>query len=371
MNCFWFSGLFGPLDKLDAGVRPRSILEDSLAKVLLHSVALNDPAASDWNKAAHKLFTESAKNDPFGAHSLTDDPADADLIIFTELHEHGLFAEAVRHHPYVKQYREKCFLFDPGDYALPFLPGLYASLRKKYHNPARTRAGYYLRVDENPYIEFRSLDSSSKYVGCFVGSLVNHPVRAALANLPAEHFLIEDTSKSTNASLVPFKRIFGTDEQGRQHFWSHYADAMAAGAFSLCPRGLGPGSIRLFESMRMGRCPVILSDEWVYPTRVEWPACSISVAEKDVGKLAEILEANLGRAAEMGLRARQEWERYYAPNVRFHWLVEDCLELLEARRIKEAIAGRLTWLHLLDMKNLRMYLTSKRQIYEKSKRLVL
>jgi hypothetical protein len=51
---------------------------------------------------------------------------------------------------------------------------------------------------------------------------------------------------------------------------------------------------------------------------------------------------------EVDLRARQEWERYYAANVRFHWFVEDCLELLGTRRIKEVIAGRLVWLYLFD-----------------------
>jgi hypothetical protein len=114
-----------------------------------------------------------------------------------------------------------------------------------------------------------------------------------------------------------------------------------------------------------------MSDEWVYPERVDWPSCSIRVSEKDVCRLEEILEPNLDRAAEMGLQARQEWERYYAPEVRFHWLVEDCLELLHARRMSEAIAGRLIWLHLLNLKTFRLFLTSKRQIYEKCGKIVL
>jgi hypothetical protein len=114
------------------------------------------------------------------------------------------------------------------------------SWRKKYHNPARTRTGYYRRVDENPYIAFRPLDPRSKYVGYFVGFLVNYPVRSELANLSSEHFQIENTSKSSNASHALFKKVSGTDEQERQQYWSHYADAMAERAFSQCPRGLRP-----------------------------------------------------------------------------------------------------------------------------------
>lgn len=336
-----------------------------MAQVLLHSVALDDPRIHKWHSGGHKLFTESAQNDQFAVHRLTHDPEECDLIIFTELYGHGMFAELVRRHPYVRKYREKTFLFDPGDYALPFLPGLYASLRKRYHNPERTRTGYYLREDENPYIDFRPLEKEPKYLGTFIGSCANHPVRLSLANLSAKGFLIEDTS-----SFAP-QMLWGGEEGERHRFWSHYADGIAAGAFSLCARGRGPGSVRLFESMCMGRCPVILADDWIYPERVDWPACSITVAEKDVSRLPEILADNLGRAAEMGMRARQEWERFYSPNVRFHWLVEDCLELLRMRRTREAVAGRRIWQHLLNYRNFRLFLTSKKQMYKTYGRIVL
>jgi exostosin family protein len=339
--------------------------EDWLAKVLLHSVALTDAKIDPWYQGGYRLFTQSAQEDVFGVHQLTVNPSEAEVILFTELGGQGMFSELVRRDPYMKQYREKCFLFDPGDYALPFLPGIYASLRKTYYDPARTRTGYYLRLDENPYIEFRVPQANPKYLGCFVGSLENHPMRAALAHLPSDRFLIEDTSKFS------LKMLVGGEEQDRHRFWSHYADAIDMGAFSLCPRGRGPGSIRLFESMRMGRCPVIVSDEWVFPDRVDWSGCSITVAEKDVMRLPEILAANIHRAAEMGLRARQEWERIYAPNVRFHWLVEDCIEMLHARETSETIAGWKVWRHLFDDGNFRRYLISKKQLYKQFGRILL
>lgn len=118
--------------------------------------------------------------------------------------------------------------------------------------------------------------------------------------------------------------------------------------------------------MKMGRVPVILSDEWVYPERVDWRSCSITVPEREVARIPEILSQYESRAAEMGLRARQEWEKYYSPPVRFHWLVEDCLAMLRARRIPEAIAGRLVWRHLLNYKTFRLYLSSKKIIYHET-----
>ena len=348
-----------------------------MAKVLLHSVAQDQPRPDPdkpveeiphqgkWLQGARTLLLESAQLDPFGVHSVTEDPGEADLIVFAELGAQGLYSEWLRHHPLVKKYRNKCFTFDVGDKTLPFLPGLYASLRKSIYDPARTRTGYYLRLDENPFIDSRPVSEISRLLGCFVGSLENHPVRVALAKLSSDDMLVEDTSSFAQTML------YFTAEEKSQAFWPHYADIMASAAFSLCPRGRGPGSIRLFEALQMGRCPVIIADEWIYPERIDWAACSITVQEKDIPRIPEILREYRDRAAEMGIRARQEWEKYYAPPVRFHWLVEDCLSMLAARRMPEAIASRLVWRHLFDAKIFRNYLTSKKQIYRETGRIVL
>jgi hypothetical protein len=336
-----------------------------MAKVLLHSVSLEDSRIAKWMQGAYDLFTASAGLDHFGVHSLTSDPCDADLIVFAELGSHGIFAERVRHHPYVKKFREKCFLFDPSDYALPLLPGVYASLRKKYYHAARTCTGYYLRVDENPYVEFRPPQQNYQYIASFIGSIENDPVRAKFLKLPRESFVVEDTSS------YAVRMLYGGEKEERHRFWSHYADVIASAPFALCPRGRGPGSVRLFEAMQMGRVPVIISDEWVYPTRVDWQACSISVPEKAVETIPEILRDFRSRATEMGQRARQEWEKYYSPSVRFHWLVEDCLAMRQRRRMPEAIAGRLVWLHLFNYSTFRLYLISKRGIYRETGKIVL
>jgi Exostosin family len=336
-----------------------------MAKVFLHSVSLDDSRIPKWMQGAFQILTESAGRDPFGVHSLTRNPEEADFIVFTELGSQGIFAERVRHHPYVKKYREKCFLFDPGDYALPFLPGVYASLRKRYYDPARTRTGYYLRIDENPYVDFRPAQETYRYAATFIGSIDNHPVRARLTSLPSQQFLIEDTSS------FALKMLYGGEKEERHRFWSHYAQIIASAPFALCPRGRGPGSVRLFEVMQMGRVPVIIADDWIYPARVAWQASSITVPESQVERIPEILERYRDSAAAMGRRARLEWEKYYAPAVRFHWLAEDCLEMLHSRRRRESIAGRLVWRHLLNYRTFRLFLVSKKATYRETGKIIL
>ena len=336
-----------------------------MAKVLLTSVALMPRVSKRVEEYLPKIqgpyreFEKNARIDSFGVHELVDDPEEAEIIIFIELRWHGLFAERIRWHPLFRRYREKCFLFDFEDFSLPFLPGVYASLRRQHHDPSRTRAGYYVAFERNPYIDFRPVDPDSPYLGSFIGSFKNSPVRGEIGKLPTDRFLLVDTSAYSKTVLAG-----ETAAEERHRFWSQYADAMEAGKFSLCPRGIGPGSIRVFESMQMGRCPVILSDEWVLPPHVDWPNCSIVLPEKDASHLPEILEAKEDQATVLGQNARLMWEKYYSPSVQFHWLVETCLELKQARRLPEAIAGRLIWRHAFSYRSFRRYLTSKRQIFE-------
>ncbi|KAG4979882.1 hypothetical protein AAZX31_12G076500 [Glycine max] len=77
----------------------------------------------------------------------------------------------------------------------------------------------------------------------------------------------------------------------RQRF-AGYQSEIARSVFCLCPLGWAPWSPRLVESVALGCVPVIIADGIRLPfiSAVKWPEISITVAEKDVGRLAEILE---------------------------------------------------------------------------------
>ena len=80
-----------------------------MAKILLHSVQLEASQIEEWMLGAYYLLKASAGLNSSTNHTLVSDPEDADLIIFAELGAHGMFAERVRRHPYVKRFRDKCF----------------------------------------------------------------------------------------------------------------------------------------------------------------------------------------------------------------------------------------------------------------------
>jgi hypothetical protein len=314
-----------------------------------------------WRHGTTLLLRHSAELDAFGQHRLVENPEEADIILFGEMGECGLFAERVRAHPWYKAFPEKCFLFDSGDTFFPVLPGLYASLTEDQYRPDHTRTGFYLYIVENPFIRAEPLTGGEKYLASFVGSSTTHPLRQQILSLRRDDFLLRDTRATS------YRMNYEADPLERAPFYLAYADAMANARFSLCPRGVGAGSVRLFESMKMGRACIILSDAWRPNDGVDWDSFSIRVPEADVSRIPQILEEHADRAAEMGLRARAEWEKWFSEKVRFHRVVELCLDIQRARRSSGAAR------RLFDRRHIplhpRMYLRSKRILYRNHRRI--
>ncbi|KAL5081820.1 hypothetical protein RYX36_010241 [Vicia faba] len=98
----------------------------------------------------------------------------------------------------------------------------------------------------------------------------------------------------------------------RRHRFSGYQMEIARSVFCLCPLGWAPWSPRLVESVALGCVPVIIADGIRLPfsSAVKWAEISLTVAEKDVGKIDKILERVV--ATNLTLIQRNLWD----PNTR-------------------------------------------------------
>src|SRR4051794_19486726 len=302
-----------------------------MARVLL----LTATPAEDttyYNRAPLRALLEAAARDHFGKHSLTNDPADAEIILFAEFYGGGFHFERIRRHPFVRQFREKCFLFCSNAIVIPFLPGIYASVEKRWAS-SRTCGGAYLGIEENEFTTFTAPRDDLPYLFSFVGSLSNATIRERLRTLSHPRGLIRDTADE-------FARLLHYEMSGeeRRDYHRGYADVTKATKFVLCPRGLGASTIRLYENLRIGRVPVILSDEWVPPPGPPWNEFSIQIPERDFAEIPRVLEACESEAVSMAQRARAAWQDWFADDVIFHRSVEKCVALRARRRLPEAIA---------------------------------
>ena len=128
------------------------------------------------------------------------------------------------------------------------------------------------------------------------------------------------------------------EQRERLDYDRRYAELCKASKFVLCPRGLSVSSIRLFETMRMGRVPVILADGWVAPEGPRWEKFSIRIPESEFAQIPRLLECRESEAIAMGELARREWEEWFSDDVLFHRLVELCLDIKRKRTIPESLA---------------------------------
>ena len=302
-----------------------------MARVLLLSATPEDDE-TDFNLAPLHDLQKAAKLDRFRIHSLAQDPESADLIIFAEVYGGGWYFEGVRRHPLVRKYREKCFLFCDNPFVIPFVPGVYTGVEKRWMS-SRIRPGFYLGRGKNEFTTFSPPAHDLPYLFSFMGAVRNAPVRKKLATLRHPRSFFQDTTEEFDRIL---HRRMGKVE--RVDYDRRYAEVAKASKFVLCPRGLSVSSIRLFETMRMGRVPVILADDWAAPTGPKWEKFTVWMREKDFAEVPRALEQLEAKAVEMGELARKEWEEWFAQEVLFHRLVELCLDIKKNRKIPESLA---------------------------------
>lgn len=294
-----------------------------MASVHLLSVAAR--SGTPWPYAFDDLerMQRSAAADRFGAHRLTDDPAAADIILFVENCDPARHYLEVRRHPVYRAHRDRCFLFSRHDFPVPFLPGIYASINRRWYDPQRTRSGFYLDVFDKSFLAEAPGPTTRDYLYSFIGQLSTDPIRAALAGLSHPAQFVFDTS--------PYWPYADLPEDTRQALETQYVDVARRSNFVLCPRGRGVSSIRLFEMMRMGRAPVIIADDWVPPDGPDWDQFSLRVPEAEIGALPALLTARADDALEMGARARTAWTDWFSPSAAFHRTTNWCLDLQATR----------------------------------------
>jgi len=298
--------------------------------VLLSATPAHDQ--TDYNRAPLEALRESARVDRFQHHFVIEHPHAADLVLFAEYYGGGFHFERLRAHSVLKRYRDKCFLFCSNARVIPFLPGVYASVEQRWSS-ARTCGGFYLGLPKNDFTTFTAPDHGLPYLFSFMGSVANAAVRRDLAQVRHPRSFFQNTSDEFS-QLLHGKM----SQRDRRDYYRRYAELTKASKFVLCPRGLGAATIRLFETMRMGRAPVILSDDWVAPRGPDWKKFSIRVREGDFHKIPQLLEEREPMAVQMGMLARREWEQWFSEEVAFHRVVEYCLALKQRRRVPEALA---------------------------------
>lgn len=244
--------------------------------------------------------------------TICDDPASADAIVFienTQFEDIGF--ETLLSHELVRRFPDKVYMYNEADRAWPVLNGLYCSLASNLADPESQVAFPYLTATNSGVREIYNSPAKRQWLYSFVGSQ-SHPSRKPLLGLKTAGGRIVDTSDFCTWDPM---------QTSKYAFQKLYTDTIAGSKFILCPRGIGPASLRLYETIEAGRVPVIISDTWVAPPQIDW-SFAVRVPEWQVADIPDILNELEPEWRDRGEAARKAWESAYAPEQLFNTLGE-------------------------------------------------
>jgi hypothetical protein len=145
----------------------------------------------------------------------------------------------------------------------------------------------------------------------FVGS-ITHPIRMALYNKLAGNPKYHFSAKQHNCTV-------SKDEL------SNFLDITSRSIFSLCPRGYGRSSFRLYEVMQLGSIPVFVYDEkWTpFEDEIDWSEFSVLVHSSEMNRIDEILSSfTEDRIKQMQNNLYKYWKNNFTMESIFEKIVD-------------------------------------------------
>ena len=145
----------------------------------------------------------------------------------------------------------------------------------------------------------------------FVGSVTTHMTRRNLVNLFPEN---------CKDSGVHWALEKGLDSKIKDN----YKNLLSRSVFSLCPRGTGISSVRIFESMASGAIPVIIANGYRPPLNnfINWKEISIFVKENEINNIKNILKSKSpSETKEMKEKMKDVYDNFLSID-NFHKSVE-------------------------------------------------
>lgn len=259
-------------------------------------------------------------NLPAGLVQTATDPAAADYFLLPEdlrRLQIDLGIEAVRKFieklPYYEQFPEKHIFWSSHDDPRSPLPtALFCKTSVNRQEPGRFIAVPYPVDDFRQHCHFDL--NRIVWQTSFVGYPGSSPLREQLLLAVAA-----DQRLTSQLDIAP-KFHSHLDQAVREKRRKRYLDIMQASLTVLCPRGDGMNSIRFYETLSMGRIPVLISDNGVLPFEelISYERFVIRIAEQDVCQAPRLItdwihQKSADDIMQRCREARETWEQLLAP----------------------------------------------------------
>jgi len=221
---------------------------------------------------------------------IVQNETDADVIIVYNKHltQKRQFETRLIASTYFRENASRLLIYDECDNPTFIFPGLYVS------TDVRNVDSHVLPI---PYFHSRlpidfNIQEGNRSILCSFWGRNSHPIRNSLYGINVPRYSIIDTSPFDFFDMSESNQVSLITQRER------YISSLQSSMYSICPRGYGSCSIRLFESLLCGCVPIIISDHYVTPKLLDWNIASIRVSECDVSNIVTIVSDDSDSYAE-------------------------------------------------------------------------
>lgn len=242
----------------------------------------------------------------------------ADVLLLQEPFSYKDFRyiATLKNDPVFKKYAHEIFTVNFDDCATGLVKGLYTSLPKKRFDE-KLHAILPYHFSPNELIRKQSSEvPEPQFLASWRGNPKSNAVRKKMIRLfkDDKNFNIQSTNSWLDHKI---------DEK------QVYLDSMIDAKFALCPAGFAPVSFRIYEAMVLGKCPVIIAEQFVPPPGPDWDSFAIFIPERKIGSLKSILKEKEPQYKELGEKASEAYEAFFIKPKVFDYFVEQLLKLIE------------------------------------------
>lgn len=247
-------------------------------------------------------------------------PDDADVVLIQEektTYKEFRYINKLLSDPFLANYLTKTFTICTDDSSTGLLRGVYTSM------PSFRYDQRYHRIV--PYFEFRNQrvftdekEVEPTFLAGWFGNTKSNKCRQQL---------IDVLGNDPRFFIKTSQRWYNHQEEEHQA----YVDLIKSCKFSLCPQGWAPASLRIFESMALGRCPVIIADHYAPPLGPKWNEFALFYpARKNMAGLPQFLLEHEAAYKEMGAKAKENWDKYFAGDLLKKYYADSMLSLIQS-----------------------------------------
>lgn len=143
----------------------------------------------------------------------------------------------------------------------------------------------------------------------FLGSVGTHPIRKQMVEVLKDKdlFMVADVYTKKENTM-------------------RFVEITEKSCFTLCPRGYGKTSFRLYEAMQLGSVPVYISDiHWLpYTKFVDWKKFCLVIKPEEIKDLPKRLGSlvSSGEHRVMAAEAKRVYEEYFSFESMFKWILK-------------------------------------------------